>query len=69
MDSAERRNYRQRHEYIGGGGGEGGGAEDCQISTKEHDGDIISNVGRCRREWDGGEKEVCVGGCIGSRKV
>ncbi len=23
----------------------------------------------CRRELDGGEKEFCVGGCIGSRKV
>ena len=26
------------------------GAEGCQISSKEHDGDIISNVGKCRRE-------------------
>ena len=51
-------------------GGEGErGAEDCQVSSKEYDGDIISNVGRFRWEWDGGEKEVCVGGCIGSRKV
>ena len=52
-----------------GGRGRGGGAEDCQISSEEYDGDIISNVGRYRREWGGGEKDICVGGCIGSRKV
>ena len=46
-----------------------GGAEDCQISPKEYNGDILSNVGRYKREGGGGEKEVCVGGCIGSSKV
>ena len=45
------------------------GAEDCQIPPKEYDGDIISNVGRYRREGGGGEKEICVGGYIGSSKV
>ena len=47
-------------------GGEGErGAEDCQISSKEYDGDIISNVGRYRREGGGGEEEICVGGAWG----
>ena len=45
------------------------GAEDRQISLKECDGDIIFNVGRYRREGGGGEKEICVGECIGSSKV
>ena len=53
---------------ILGGKGERG-AEDCQISPKEYDGDIISNVGRYRREGGGGEKEIRVGGCIGSSKA
>ena len=41
------------------------GAEDCQISPKEDYGDIISNVGRYRREGGGGEKEIFVGGALG----
>ena len=48
MDPAERIIYKQRHEDTGGGCG--GGANDCHISPKEHDGDIISNVGKYRRE-------------------
>ena len=53
---------------ILGGKGERG-AEDCQISPKEYYGDIISNVGRYRWEGSGGEKEICVGGCIRLSKV
>ena len=37
---------------IQGGEGERG-AKGCQISPKEHDGDIISNVGKYRREGGG----------------
>ena len=45
------------------------GAEDCQTPPKEYYGDIISNDGKYRREGCGGEKEICLGGCIGSSKV
>ena len=51
------------------GGKEERGAEDCQISSKEYYGDIVSNVGRYRREGGGGKKEILVEGCIGSSKV
>ena len=53
---------------IQGGKGKKG-AESCQISPKEHYGDIISNVGRYRWEGGGGEKEICVEGCIRLIKV